>query len=53
VREKNAKGEESVRLVVCDPDGGNEVKLLATRRQFMGDISWLPSRHKVAAPQGK
>src|SRR5262249_1296989 len=48
VREKNEKGEESARILVCDPDGGNAVKLQAIPSQFMGDISWLPSPRKAA-----
>jgi Tol biopolymer transport system component len=53
VRTKTAKGEESGRIVVCDPDGGNAVKLATIPSQFMGDISWLPSRRKAAAPRPK
>jgi RNA polymerase sigma factor (sigma-70 family) len=53
VREKNEKGEEAVRIIVCDPDGDNEVKLLSAPRQFMGNIHWLPSPRKVAAPSPK
>lgn len=37
-------GVESLRIVVCDPDGGNEVRLTASREQFMGWIYWLPKR---------
>src|SRR5262245_59323964 len=51
VRERapdEAGGEESYRIVVCDPDGGNEVKLTAGAGQFMGWIYWLPSRSKPA-----
>jgi RNA polymerase sigma factor (sigma-70 family) len=46
-------GGESYRLVVCDPDGGNEVKLAAADGQFMGWIYWLPTRSKVAGPLPK
>jgi hypothetical protein len=56
VRESDQNDEEvvkSFRSVVRDRDGGNEVKLAATAGQFMGNISWLPSRHKVAAPPPK
>ncbi|MBN9122934.1 MAG: hypothetical protein J0I06_27990, partial [Planctomycetes bacterium] len=51
VRECPPMGEESYRIVVCDPDGGNEVKLTAGRGQFMGWIYWLPTRPRPAAPK--
>jgi hypothetical protein len=51
VRERNAKGEESARIVVCDSDGGDEMKLSVIPTQFMGDIYWLPSRKGLAPPK--
>ncbi len=42
--------DESFRIVVCDPDGGNEVKLMASRGQFLGWIYWLPTPTRNAAP---
>jgi Tol biopolymer transport system component len=53
VRERNEKGEESARILVCDPNGGNAVRLAAIPSQFMGDISWLPSPRKADARRPK
>ncbi len=52
VRERDGPaGEESVSIVVCDPDGGNEVKIMASRGQFLGWIYWLPTRTTVLRPK--
>jgi dipeptidyl aminopeptidase/acylaminoacyl peptidase len=45
---KKGAQKESFRVVVCDPDGGNEVKLTASQGQFAGRIYWLPTRPKAA-----
>jgi RNA polymerase sigma factor (sigma-70 family) len=46
-------GEEAYRVVVCDPDGGNEVKLTAAKGQYMGWIYWVPTRDKGMPPKAK
>ena len=43
---KDREGVESYRIVVTDPDGGNEDNLVDSPGQFMGFIHWLPSRRE-------
>ncbi len=52
VRERDGPaGEESVSIVVCDPDGGKEAKIMASRGQFLGWIYWLPTRTTALQPK--
>ena len=50
MRARNLRNEETVRIVVSDSAGGNEVKLMAARGRLMGWIEWLPTRSTIAAP---
>ena len=50
---KDREGVESYRIVVTDPDGGNEDTLVDSPGQFMGFIHWLPSRQKGVGPKGQ
>jgi hypothetical protein len=50
---EDGSGEESYRIVVSDPDGGNEDTLVDTSGQFMDFIHWLPSPQRGVGSRGK